>query len=611
PGESKTLPPDRPPTEVYAIYPKAFVPPFHYRNPATGKPAQYPRVGGPTLEAIAETVMPVPRRFRPAPAGNVRATLRAAARTIGRVKDYDELSNLESAYGYYLDKFLWRDLADLFTKTGTMELAQRGVYDGRDHIYKFLLDGLGRGKSGPRPDFLGNHLQLQPVITLSRDGRTAKIRSRVLQQMAFGTRASIGAGVYENEAVKVHGIWKLSKDHVYNTLGASYKGGWAWGAGSYMPGESKTIPPDAPPTAKIAMFPVVYNIPFHYANPVTGRRSVPTPWQDGKPGTASAGAASVQGSAAAARGPDPLRHAGASARPPDPPPGMPVSIAAALQKMGPTLSPRTAALYAPMFPKEPYPNVSVTRNVHYGPAASNTLNLFTAPDRGHGHPVVVFVHGGGFSFGSAHMAGTPFYDNVGLWAASHGLVGVTMNYRLAPKFKFPAGVEDMTAAVHWLIHHVRAYGGNPREIFLWGHSSGAADVADYVAHVAMTGARPVIAGAILTSGVSYDLGHEVSIWKAYYGSDVSKYAERSSLPGLLKTSTPLLVTDAELYPSLMRQQTAELVKARAAIGRPVRTAYAPNHSHLSELFAVGTADHSLSGPVLEFIREIAGAQGRR
>jgi acetyl esterase/lipase len=586
PGQSTTLPPDRPPTEVYSIYPNAFVPPYHYRNPVTGRPQQYPKVGGPTRAAIAATVEPAHLSFHPAPARNVDGALDAAERTVERAKDYDELSNLESAYGYYLDKFLWRDLADLFAKNGTMELAQRGVYEGRDHIFKFLLDGLGRGRSGPRPNFLGNHLQLQPVITLGPHGRTAKIRSRVLQQMAFGTRASIGAGVYENEAVKVHGIWKLSKDHVYNTLGANYVGGWAWAAGSSVPGESKQVPPDAPPTAKIAMFPVVYNIPFHYANPVTGRRSKPTPWQDGKTDTVS------------------------TARTPDPPPGMPAKIAEALQEMGPTIAPRTAALYTPLFPKEPYPHVSVTWNLHYGPAASNTLNIFTAPDRGHGHPVVVFVHGGGFSFGSAHMAGTPFYDNVGLWAAAHGLVGVTMNYRLAPKFKFPAGIEDLTAAVDWLTHHVRAYGGDPRAIFLWGHSSGAADVADYVAHRANAGERPIIAGAILTSGVSYDLGHKVSIWKAYYGSDVSKYPERSSLPGLLKTATPLLVTDAELDPPLMRQQTEELVKARAAAGKPVRTAYAPNHSHLSELFAVGTADHSLSGPVLEFVRQISERSAR-
>ena len=75
-----------------------------------------------------------------------------------------------------------------------------------------------------------------------------------------------------------------------------------------------------------------------------------------------------------------------------------------------------------------------------------------------------------------------------------------------------------------------------------------------------------VAGAILTSGF-YDLGKEVSVWKVYYGDDVSKYAERSSLPGLVTTAVPLLVTDAELDPDMFQTETNKLVDARAAAGK--------------------------------------------
>ncbi|HTX24046.1 MAG TPA: nuclear transport factor 2 family protein [Steroidobacteraceae bacterium] len=281
PTASAALPPDRPPTEIYAIYPKAFVPAFHYRNPVTGEPPRYPAVGAPSAAAAAAALMPAanPGAANEAPGlppvRDVNATLAQAERIVSRVKDYDELENLESAYGYYLDKDLWTDLANLFADHGSMELAQRGVYEGRNHIHQFLLQGLGRGHQGPVPGMLGNHLQLQPVIDIASDGRTAKIRNRALQQMAFGSRAAIAAGVYENEAVKVGGIWRFSKDHVFNTLAASYIGGWAHAARPEAPGESKAYPPDAPPTVKFEMFPVVYDIPFHYANPVTGRTAVP------------------------------------------------------------------------------------------------------------------------------------------------------------------------------------------------------------------------------------------------------------------------------------------------------------------------------------------------
>ena len=81
--------------------------------------------------------------------------------------------------------------------------------------------------------------------------------------------------IYENGAVKQDGIWRLKTDHPFNTLAASYQGGWIRAANPEPPGESKTIPPDAPPTVRFQMFPVVYGIPFHYANPVTGRTAVP------------------------------------------------------------------------------------------------------------------------------------------------------------------------------------------------------------------------------------------------------------------------------------------------------------------------------------------------
>ena len=91
------------------------------------------------------------------------------------------------------------------------------------------------------------------------------------------------------------------------------------------------------------------------------------------------------------------------------------------------------------------------------------------------------------------------------------------------------------------------------------------------------------------------------MWKDYYGEDISQYPARSSLPGLLKTSTPLLVTYAELDPDLFQVDARRLIEARAQGGRPVRSVRLAGHSHLSETYAVGTGDESLAAPVLDFI----------
>ncbi len=577
PTASTTLPPDLPPSEVYEIYPKAYVPAFHYVNPVTGEKPHYPPVGAPSEKARKAAMEQSGKAPPLAKVEDAAAAMTAAENTIQHVKAYEELENLEGSYGYYLDKGLWTDLANLFSKNATMELAQRGVYKGFDHVKEFLIRVFGRGKEGPTENVLLNHLQLQPVIDVAPDGKTAKIRSRVWQQMAFGPRAALAGGVYENEAVLEDGVWKLSKDHVYNTFTASYTGGWMASTGpGTPPGPSKVFPPDAPPTLKFTMFPNVYDIPFHYANPVTGSTEVP-----------------------------PLVHTAAAITGANDH-GIPPEIEAKLREIGPKIEGKiTTGLYAPLQPKEPYQNVSLTRDVKYGPDERNVLDVFTSPDKGKGKPVVVFVHGGGFARGAKHMPGSPFYDNVGLWAEKQGMVGVTINYRLSPAHQFPSGVEDLTKLVAWLKAHIAEYGGDPAKIFLWGHSAGAAHVGDYVASVAKQGKKPVIAGAILTSGF-YELPKDqVSIWKSYYGEDISKYPSMSSLPWLVKSSTPMLVTNAELDPDSFKPQTDMLVAALEKAGKPVDHLYLKGHSHISELYAVGTSDETLSGPVKAFVERIS------
>ncbi len=587
PTASKEVPPDRPPTEVYQIYPKAYVPAYHYRNPVAGDKPHYPKVGAPSEKAQEMALAMSTKPPKLEKVKDLNSAIAKAEHTIQRVKAYDSIENLESGYGYYLDKALYTDLANLFSKNSSIELAQRGVYKGFDHVKGMLLKVFGHGHEGPSPNVLLNHLQLQPVIDVGPDNKTAKIRSRVWQQMAFGQRASWGGGIYENEAVLEDGVWKLSKDHVYNTFTAPYKGGWTKVTGlGKPPGPSKDYPPDGPPTLKFTMFPNVYNIPFHYAHPVTGSTEI-TPVVHEK-GDKQTGQNEVTD-----------------------PNGIPPEIEAKLRTLGSDVfkaGKPTTDIYTALQPKEPYSGVSVSRDLKYGPDERNVADVFTSPDKGKGKPVVVFVHGGGFSRGSKHEPGSPFFDNVGLWANSNGMVGVTISYRLAPAHQYPSGVEDLTKLVSWLQGNIAQYGGDPNKIFLWGHSAGAAHVGDYVAAVQREGKTPVIAGAILTSGF-YELPkNEVSIWKSYYGEDISKYPEMSSLPWLVKSPTPLLVTNAELDPESFKPQTTMLVDALKKAGKPVTYLYLKGHNHLSELDAVNTSDHSLSGPVLSFVKTVSARE---
>jgi triacylglycerol lipase len=245
--------------------------------------------------------------------------------------------------------------------------------------------------------------------------------------------------------------------------------------------------------------------------------------------------------------------------------------------------------------------VAVARDLPYGPDPRHRLDVFStaAGAREAGRPLVVFVHGGGFRGGAKFTAGSPFYDNVGYWAALHGCIGITINYRLAPEFPYPAGTEDLQGVVQHLRRHAGTYGGDPERIFLWGHSAGAAHVAQHI----VTTQQPQIAGAILTSGI-YDTTLEgtATRWGVYFGTDVARHPAMSSLPGLLRTSVPLLVTWAGLDRADFILDSQQLVAARIDACRPVEQVLLPGHSHLSEIYAVGTADTSLTAPVLDFIQ---------
>jgi acetyl esterase/lipase len=282
---------------------------------------------------------------------------------------------------------------------------------------------------------------------------------------------------------------------------------------------------------------------------------------------------------------------------------MPVAVARELREIGARIeTERTAGIYAALQPDGREAGIRIERDLAYGPHERQVLDVFAAKAAPGGHAVVVFVHGGGFTRGQKSAPGSPFYDNVMFWAVHQGLVGVNINYRLAPAAQWPSGIEDLGRVNDWIHAHIADYGGDPGKVFFWGHSAGAAHVGDYIADRTGRGEPTGLAGAILTSGF-YRLGDEVSIGQSYYGDDVSQYAGRSSFDRLVAADLPLFVNDAELDPEPFGPESRALVEARRARGKPVCYVHLPGHSHISETYAVGTPDESLSGPVLEFIHQ--------
>jgi triacylglycerol lipase len=190
--------------------------------------------------------------------------------------------------------------------------------------------------------------------------------------------------------------------------------------------------------------------------------------------------------------------------------------------------PKTAALYAPLQQKEPYRGIKMERDLKYGAADRNLLDVFEPETSTSPLPVLIFVHGGGFVAGNKRTGDSPFYDNIMLWAVKNGFVGVNMTYRLAPESPWPAGSEDIASTIEWITSNIAARGGDPARIYLMGHSAGAIHVAGYVSHPQLHKVEGGgITGAIMVSGI-YDLtaspAGDPEI--AYFGADTSRYVER-------------------------------------------------------------------------------------
>jgi acetyl esterase/lipase len=268
--------------------------------------------------------------------------------------------------------------------------------------------------------------------------------------------------------------------------------------------------------------------------------------------------------------------------------------------------PNTAKIYAPLQEKEPYSGVKVARDLKYGPDPRNVVDVFSPEGAGGARPVLMFVHGGGLVRGSKRAAGSPFYDNIMLFAARNGMVGVNVEYRLAPAHPWPAGAEDMAAAVRWTGEHAAEYGGDPAKVFLMGHSAGATHVSTYVAHTEFHGSKGSgLAGAIFSSAGAYDITKDSPSESrvAYYGSDTSQYGQRSALPGLLKTNVPFMISSAELDPPAIFEQFVMLKEAMCKTERGcVRSLVLPHHGHMSASYSINTTDKELTNQILEFIK---------
>lgn len=303
----------------------------------------------------------------------------------------------------------------------------------------------------------------------------------------------------------------------------------------------------------------------------------------------------------------------ASARADDVRPGPSPDLEKQIRAIGNKVDPVTSdKIYKALHDGQPTGGVKRTNDQAYGPHERNRIDAYV-PEKADASsmPVVIFVHGGGFMRGDKKDR-----DNIGYFFARNGVIGLVMNYRLAPANPWPAGAEDVAAAVNWARANVAALGGDPERIYLFGESAGAAHVATatLMKRFAANGRLP-IAGAVFTSGV-YDPELERIAARqfsmptpeprntAYFGPDASTLPGKAVLRQIDAPEVPVLITYAELDPIQMQVQAGAMFNALCnRSGKCPEVAVIPSHGHISQILAINTGDLSLAGPVLDFVRK--------
>ena len=154
----------------------------------------------------------------------------------------------------------------------------------------------------------------------------------------------------------------------------------------------------------------------------------------------------------------------------------------------------------------PHPRgMEIHRDLTYGAHPRNRLDVWRLPEVGPGAPVVLYLHGGAWTFGDKREQGRPMLHEF----VAQGWVAVTPNYRLAPRDPWPAPMQDAVAALVWVKREIARYGGDPERVVVSGGSAGG----HLAALVGLAGADP----AWRPPGVGDEVDLAVRAVLSYYG----------------------------------------------------------------------------------------------
>ena len=254
----------------------------------------------------------------------------------------------------------------------------------------------------------------------------------------------------------------------------------------------------------------------------------------------------------------------------------------------------------------------VRRDVPYADTSDErqTLDVYAPEGNGAGRPVVVWIHGGGWTKGSkAEMEAKP------TTFVKAGCVFVPINYRLVPHATLQQMAADVAKAVRWVHQNTRDFGADPRSIFVMGHSAGA-----QLAALVCTDERylkaegldfTLIRGCVPVDGGTYYAPLQIDTHLSQEASfrlkfPVGSERELSSVLYIArgKGIPPFLILHITDNPaSGTALQARILAQVLEDAGVPVRLVGAPGKTHRSLNSDLGLPGDKPTQAIMEFVRQ--------
>ena len=228
----------------------------------------------------------------------LESKLEAMEKRLQRREDELDVRKLQFLYGYLIDKCMYDQVVDLFDDDGEVRFFG-GVWKGKEGVRRLYVDRFRKrftyDTNGPIDGFLLDHPQLQDIVTIEDDGKTARMRARSTMQAGrhkdytgdaphLQARQWWEGGLYENTYRKGEdGRWRILVLNYFPHWHADFDKGWANTDPEYVPFINTLYPEDpSGPDALIDdhwLWPIHKLLPFHMKHPITGEEMIAERWE--------------------------------------------------------------------------------------------------------------------------------------------------------------------------------------------------------------------------------------------------------------------------------------------------------------------------------------------